>query len=95
MDSKLGLKVSQGVEGVAGIKALLVLPVAALDLAVVSRRVRTDELVANVQIAGSFLKKSWNIPLAVGKTVGKLKTVVRLDTLHTDPPAGEPLHHAL
>lgn len=45
----------------------------------------------DTQFSGSFLKKYRNIPFAVGKAVGKLKTVVCLDTFHTDAPAGIPL----
>ena len=36
------------------------------------------------------LKEGGQVSLAVGKTVGKLKTVVRLDALHPDAPAGIP-----
>ena len=48
MDSELLGEVIEGVETVTGVKALLVLPVASLDLAVVARCVGTDELVADL-----------------------------------------------
>ena len=48
MDSELLGEVIEGVETVTGVKALLVLPVAALHLAVVARRIGPDELVADL-----------------------------------------------
>ena len=57
------------------IKKFLILTVAALDLTVVPRSVRANEFVLYSQLSSSFLKKSWNISLAVEKAVGKLKTV--------------------
>ena len=47
---------------------------------------------SNTQALGSGFKQSWDVPLAVGKTVGKFKTVVRLDALHSNSPAGVPLY---
>ncbi len=44
MDSELLCKVIQGIKAVAGVKAFLVLPVAALHFSVVTGRVRTDKL---------------------------------------------------
>ena len=66
----------------AGIEAFLILAVAALHLAVVARRVGPDQLVTDAQLGGSFLEQCGQIALAVGEAVGKLETVVRLDTLH-------------
>ena len=91
MDSELFCEVIQGVKAVAGVKAFLVLPVAALHLAVVAGRVGTDELVADTQFPGCFLEKGRQIALTVEKTVGELKTVVSLDAFHADAPAGIPL----
>ena len=42
-------------------------------------------------MGGSGLKQSRNIPLAVRKTIGKFKAVVRLDALHSDSTASIPL----
>ena len=56
MDSKLFCKVIQGKEGMAGVEAFLVFPVAALHLAVVPGRIGTDQLVADPQISGGPLK---------------------------------------
>ena len=61
MDGKLFGKVIQGVKAAAGIEAFLVLAVAALHLAVVARRVGTDELVADTQVGGGGLKQSREI----------------------------------
>ena len=87
VNGKLFDEIFEGKEGVAGIEPLLVLAVAALDLAVVAGRVGANELVADAQPGGGLLKQCRKIPLAVGKPVGEFKTVVRLDTFHLDPTA--------
>ena len=92
MHSELFLKVRQREERVERIKAFLVFPVAAFYLAIMSGRVRTDELMLDTQLSGGFLKKGWDVSFAVGKTVSKFKTVVSLDTFHMDPLTGIPLH---
>ena len=91
MDSELSGEVIQGVKTVAGIEAFLVLTVAALHLAVVARRIRPDELVADTQVGGGGLKQSGEIPLAVGETIGKFKAIIRLDAFHADSAARIPL----
>ena len=91
VDSELHCKVIQGIKAAAGVKAFLILAVAALHFTVVARRIGADELVADTQLGGGGLKQSREIPLAVGKTVGELKSIVSLDTLHPDAPAGIPL----
>ena len=48
MDSELLGEVNEGVETVTGVKALLVLPVAALHLAIVWGCVGTNKLMANL-----------------------------------------------
>ena len=53
MDSELLCKVIQRIEAVAGVKAFLVLPVAALHFTVVAWRVGADELVPDTQLGGS------------------------------------------
>ena len=89
---KLFVKVSQGEKRVARVEPFLIFPVTALHLAVVPRGVRTNELVADAKFMGSIFKKGGDVPLAVGKAVGKLKAVVGLDTFHTNASAGVPLH---
>ena len=91
VDSELFGKVTEGIEAVTGIKAFLVLSVAALYFSVVSGRVRTDELVSDLQIPGSLFKEGRQVTPAVGKTVGELKAIVGLDALYADAPAGIPL----
>ena len=58
VNSELFCKVIQGVKAVAGVKMLLVLPVAARHLAVAARRVGPDALVADTQLGGGGLKQS-------------------------------------
>ena len=95
MSSKLFLKISQGEKRVERIKVFLVFSVAAFHLAIMSGSIRADQFMLNPQLSGGFLKKGLDIPFAVGKTVGKFKAVVGLDTFHTNPPAGIPPHQAL
>lgn len=92
MGRELLFEVQQRVEGMTGIETLLVLPVTSFHFAVVSGRVRTDELMSNSKGLRSRFKQSGAIPLAVGKTVCEFKPVVSLDTFHPDSPAGIPLH---
>ena len=54
-----------------------------------ARRVGPDQLVTDAQLGGSFLEQGGQIALTVGEAVGKLETVVRLDTLHFYAPAQE------
>ena len=49
MDGELFCKVVQRIKAVAGVKAFLVLPVAALHLTVVTGRVGTDEFVPDTK----------------------------------------------
>ena len=91
MDSELPGEVIQGAETVAGIKALLILAVTALHFTIVAWSIGADELVADTQLGGGGLKQSGKIPLAVGKTVGELKSIVSLDTFHADASTGVPL----
>ena len=92
MNGKLFLKVRQREERPDRIKAFLIFPVAAFHLAIVSGCVRANQFMLNPQLGGGFFKKGLDIALTAGKTVGKLKTIVSLDTFHMDAPAGIPLH---
>ena len=56
MDGELLYKIIQRIEGVAGIEAFLILAVAALDLSVVARCVRTDQFMPDIQFGGRFFK---------------------------------------
>ena len=91
MDGELLIKIVQRIKTVAGIEVFLVLPVAALYLAVVAGRVGTDELVVYTELCSGSLKQGGQVSLAAGKMVGELKPVVRLDALHSYSPAGIPL----
>ena len=66
----------------ARVKPLLVLAVAALHLAVVAGRIRANELMPDIQLSSRLFKQRWQVALAVGKSIGELKAVVRLDALH-------------
>ena len=90
MDSELLCKVVQRIERMAGIEAFLVLAVAALHLTVVPRRIWTNELMPNIKFGSRPLKQCRQIAFTVGKTVGELEAIVRLDTLHLDPAARIP-----
>ena len=92
MDSELFLKVIQREERVESIKAFLVFPVAALHLAIMSGRVRTNAFMLNAQLSSGFLKKGLDIPFTVRKTVCRFKTVVGLDTFHMDTSSDIPFH---
>lgn len=90
MDSQLLDKVLKGKERIAGIKTLLILTVAALDLAAVTWRVRPNQLVPDTQFSVGFLEQHRQIALTVRETVGGLKPIVYLNTLHLDTFAGVP-----
>ena len=79
----------------AGVKAFLILPVAALHLAVMAWGVGADELMPDTKFGGSDLKQGGQIPFAVGEAVSKFKTIVCLDTLDPDAPTGIPLEQLL
>ena len=87
VDGKLLCKVLERIERAARVEAFLILTVAALDLTVVPRCVRANEFVPDVQLGSRLFKQRRQIALAVGKTVGKLKAVVRLDTFYLDTSA--------
>ena len=88
---ELLVKVEERKERGTTIETLLVLSMATLHLAVMPWSVRTDKLVADAELSSGILKKRRQMTLAVGKTVGKLKAVVRLHAFHADTAAGIPL----
>ena len=57
MNGELFCKIVQGVKGMAGVKAFLILTVAALDLIVVARRIGTDQFMPKAQFGSRFLKQ--------------------------------------
>ena len=90
MDGELLCEIIKRIKGVAGIKTFLVFTVAALDLTVVTRGIWANQLMPDAKFGSSPFKQRRQIALAVGKTVGKFKAVVRLDTFHLYASAGVP-----
>lgn len=82
MYGELLCEIVQGEEGVAGVKALLILTVAALHLAVMPRRVRPDQFMPDTQLGSRLFKQCRQIALTIREPIGKLKAVVCLDTFH-------------
>ena len=68
MDRKLLSEVLKRIEGVTGIEPLLVFAVAAFNLAIMARCIRTDQLVPYAQFGSGILKQCGQIALAVRKT---------------------------
>ena len=56
----------------AGIEALPILAMAALDFAVMARGIRANELVPNAQLGSSLFKQGWQITFAAGEAIDKL-----------------------
>ena len=90
VENKLVGEIFKGKERVERVETLLILSVAAFNLAIVAGSIGTDKLVTNTELRGSVFKQGGQIPLRVGETVGELKAVVGLNTLHGNPPASEP-----
>ena len=91
MDGELSGEILEGEETTGGVEAPLVLSVATFHLAVMPWCVRTNELVADAQLSGGFLKQGRDVPLAFGKPIGKLKAIVGLNALNRDAPSSIPL----
>ena len=83
--SELPTKIDEREEGMGVVETLLILTVAAFHLAVVSWGIRSNQLVTNAFACKRSFEQRRDIALAVGKPVGKLKTVVCLNTLDLDP----------
>ena len=83
--SELPTKVGERKEGTGIVEALLILTVAAFHLAVMPWGVRPNKLMMNALPCKRRFKQRWNIVLAVGEAVCKLKAVVCLNTLDLDP----------
>ena len=65
----------------SGIKVFVVFAVASLHLAIMARRVRTNELMPDATLFERTLKQREIIGLRAAKTLGELKAIVRLDAL--------------
>ena len=62
------------------VEAMLILAVAALYLAIVTGRIGTNQLVPNAKLCSGLLKERDWFTVGFSKAVGKLKSVVSLDT---------------
>ena len=92
MCGELHTKIGKREEAVRVVETLLILPVAAFHLAVVMRRIRADD---DHKACSGQLKVGWQIFLAVGKAIGKRKSVIRLHALYLYAAAFEPRRHLL
>ncbi len=63
------------------IEKSLVFSMTALNFSIVPGRIWADELVSNPQLLSRAFKKGQFIFPAVGKAIGKFKTVIRLNAL--------------
>ena len=82
MNSQLLFEIFERIEAVSGIKVFVVLAVATFHLAVVPWSVRTNELVPDATLFERTLKQCEVVVFRTAKTLGELKAVVGLDTLH-------------
>ena len=80
MHSELSIEVGKRVETMGVVEATLILTVAALYFAIVTGRIGTNQLVPNAQLCSSLLKERDQFTVGLSKAVGKLKSVVSLDT---------------
>ena len=62
------------------VEATLIHTVAALYLAIVTGRIGTNQLVPNAQLCSGLLKERDQFTFGLSKAVGKLKSVISLDT---------------
>ena len=62
------------------VEAALILTVAALYLSIVTGRIGANQLVSNVQLCSGPLKERDQLTVGLCKAIGKLKTIVSLDT---------------
>ena len=84
VDRELLFEIVQRVERVTGVKALLILPVAALCLAVVPGRIGTDQFMPNLTF--SNMQQTTDTDFECGASV---ETVVLLEPERTLPSLGE------
>ena len=80
MHSQLGIEVCKRIEAMRVVEATLILTVAALYLAIVTRGIGANQLVLNAQLYSGLLKERDQFTVGLSKAVGKLKSVVSLDT---------------
>ena len=95
VDGKLRFEIRQRKERMTGIKAFLVFSVTALDFAIMSGRVRTNQFMANSKLLSRFFEQSRDIAFAVGKAIGKFKAIICLNAFNMNALASIPLHKPL
>ena len=81
-DSELSGKILEGIKSMAGIELFVVFSVAAFYLAVMPRSKGADLLVLDAELGQCFLKECQWFFLTVSHFVGKLKSIIRLDTFN-------------
>ena len=81
VNCKLLFEIVKREEMVSCIEILVVLAVGTLNLTIMPRRIRTDQLVAEAHHGGSFLKESRLVAVG-GETVGELGAIVGLYTFN-------------
>ena len=82
MNSQLLFEIFERIEAVSGIKVFVVLAVATFHLAVVPWSVWANQFVLHSTLFERTLKQREIVGLRTAKTLGELKAVVGLDTLH-------------
>ena len=80
-DGKLLAEIIEGIECMRGVEFLIVFSMAALDLAVMSGSVRTDQLVTDAELTKGSLKERLTLAAVRSQAVGKLHTVICLNAL--------------
>ena len=90
MGSELPTKVGERVEAVGVVEPFLIFSVAALDLAIVARRVGPNQLMAEAQAGGSSFEEGLAAAIFDREAVGKLRSVIGLDAFDLDAAAGIP-----
>ena len=76
------MKILEGIELVGSVKGFVVLAMAALDLAVVPRRIGSDTLMPNAQVCESLIEQGGTIRFGGIHRIGEFGTVVCLDTFN-------------
>ena len=81
-NSELLFEVCKAIEFTTCVELLVVFPVAALHLSVMSGRVRLNELVPNTELIQSLFKQGSLWVFAISQTIGEFKSIVCLNTLN-------------
>ena len=84
MNSQLLSEVLKRIELVCCVKVFVVFTMAALYFTIVTRRVRTNQLVLYTTLFERTLKQCEIVGFGATEALGKFKSIVRLDALHPD-----------